>query len=44
MEKYPRYIESVTPEDIKRVAQRYLDTENYVLVVVGDKKKTGIGK
>lgn len=33
--KYPDYIEKVTVEDIKRVAQRILNTESYIIVIVG---------
>jgi zinc protease len=40
--KYPDYINSVTKEDILRVAKKYLTTENYVLVVVANQKKTGL--
>jgi zinc protease len=39
IEKYPEYINSVTKEDVLRVAQKYLDPENYVLVIVGNKDK-----
>lgn len=39
MEKYPGYINLVTREDILRVARKYLDPENYVLVVVANQKK-----
>ena len=35
IEKYPNYIMRVTAEDIARVAKKYLDPENYTLVVVG---------
>jgi zinc protease len=35
IEKYPNYIQSVTVDDISRVARKYLDNENYTLVVVG---------
>jgi zinc protease len=35
IEKYPNYIRSVTVDDISRVARKYLDNENYTLVVVG---------
>jgi zinc protease len=35
VEKYPEYIRAVTVEDISRVAKKYLDCENYTLVVVG---------
>ncbi len=33
--KYPEYIERVTKEDIKRVAERFLKTDSYIVVVVG---------
>ncbi len=33
--KYPEYIEKVTKQDIKRVAQRILNTDGYIVVVVG---------
>jgi zinc protease len=36
-EHYIDKIKKVTREDVKRVAQNYLDTENYVLAVVGKK-------
>ncbi|MBI5664428.1 MAG: insulinase family protein, partial [Nitrospirae bacterium] len=39
VDKYPSYINSVTREDVLRVAKKYLDTENYVLVVVADQEK-----
>lgn len=35
VEKYPRYIESVTKDDVLRVARKYLDAVNHVAVVVG---------
>lgn len=35
IEKYPHYIRAVTVDDISRVAKKYLDCENYTLVVVG---------
>jgi zinc protease len=41
-EKYPQYINAVTKEDVLRVAKKYLDPENYVLVVVADQKKAHI--
>jgi len=41
-EKYPGYVNSVTKEDILRVAKKYLDLENYVLVVVADQEKAHI--
>ncbi len=39
VEKYPNYINSVTKDDVLRVAQKYLNPENYVLVVVANQKK-----
>ena len=39
-EKYPVYINSVTKEDVLRVARKYLTAEDYVLVVVANQKKT----
>jgi zinc protease len=35
IDKYPEYINRVTVEDIARVARKYLDPQNYTLVVVG---------
>ena len=40
VDKYPSLINSVTKEDILQVARKYLDTKNYVLVVVGNMEKT----
>jgi zinc protease len=42
MEKYPGYINSITKEDILKVARKYLDPENYVLVVVANQKKAAL--
>jgi zinc protease len=39
-EKYPVYINSVTKDDVLRVARKYLTAEDYVLVVVANQKKT----
>jgi len=39
IEKYPFYVNSVTKEDVLRVAKKYLDTEHYVLVVVANQEK-----
>jgi len=39
IKKYPAYINSVTKEDVLRVAKKYLDTEHYVLVVVANQEK-----
>jgi len=35
IEQYPRFIRSITADDIARVARQYLDSENYSLSVVG---------
>lgn len=35
IQKYPYYIKSVTKEDVRRVAEKYLNPESYVLVLVG---------
>ena len=35
IEKYPEYVRSITTEDITRAARKYLDSDNYTLVVVG---------
>ena len=40
IDKYHDYISSVTKDDVLRVARKYLDPENFVLVVVADQKKT----
>lgn len=42
VEQYPRYINAVTKDDIMRVAKKYLTTENYLLVVVGNQEKAKI--
>ena len=39
VDKYPFLINTVTQEDILRVANKYLDTNNYVLVIVGNLDK-----
>ncbi|OGW37968.1 MAG: hypothetical protein A2Y97_05530 [Nitrospirae bacterium RBG_13_39_12] len=41
-EKYPDYINSVTKEDVLKVARKYLDPEKYVLVIVANQKKADI--
>jgi zinc protease len=41
VDKYPEYIRAVTVEDITRVAKKYLDCENYTLVVVGPVAEDG---
>jgi zinc protease len=35
IDKYPDYIRAVTKAEITRVAQKYLNSENYSMVVVG---------
>ncbi|RJQ22391.1 MAG: insulinase family protein [Nitrospiraceae bacterium] len=42
IDKYSSYINSVTKEDVLRVATKYLDPENFVLVVVADQKKAAL--
>jgi len=39
VDKYKHLIESVTKDDVLRVAKKYLDTKDYVLVVVGNMKQ-----
>ncbi len=39
VDKYKQLIESVTKDDVLRVAKKYLDTKAYVLVVVGNTKQ-----
>lgn len=38
IEKYPEYIQNVTAEDIKRVAKKYLNSKDYVLVITGNEE------
>ena len=42
IEKYPSYINSVTKEDVLRVAKKYLDAGYYVLVVVANQEKAAL--
>jgi len=42
IEKYPGYINSVTKEDVLRVARKYLTPANYVLVVVANQQKADL--
>ena len=44
IDKYPSYINSVTKDDVLRVAKKYLDPANFTLVVVADQKKAGLKK
>ncbi len=39
VDRYKRLIESVTKDDVLRVANKYLDTKGYVLVMVGNMKQ-----
>jgi zinc protease len=39
IDKYPKYINSVTKEEVLRVAKKYLDPEQFILVVVADQEK-----
>src|SRR5215813_12737685 len=41
VEKYPHYVRAVTVNDVTRVARKYLDSENYTLVVVGPVAEDG---
>ena len=41
IEKYPQYVRAVTVNDVSRVARKYLDSENYTLVVVGPVAEDG---
>jgi zinc protease len=41
-EKYPSLINSVTREEVLRVAKKYLHPENYILVVVANLKEAGM--
>jgi len=41
IDKYPQYVRAVTVDDISRVARKYLDSENYTLVVVGPVAEDG---
>jgi zinc protease len=44
VKKYADYINAVTKEDVLRVAQKYLDPEQYILVVVANQKKAVLKK
>ncbi|MBI4746571.1 MAG: insulinase family protein [Deltaproteobacteria bacterium] len=41
-DRYPKIINSLTKDDILTVARKYLNPDNYVMVVVGDLEKAGI--
>ena len=38
-ETYPRLIQAVTREDVRRVARKYLDPDRMAIVVVADQEK-----
>jgi zinc protease len=42
IEKYHEYINSVTKEDVLMAAKKYLNPENYILVVVGNQNKLNL--
>ncbi|MDA8084111.1 MAG: pitrilysin family protein [Nitrospiraceae bacterium] len=42
IDNYKGYIQAVTKEDVLRVAKKYLDPKNYVLVIVGNIPKTDL--
>jgi len=42
LERYIKEIEAITKDDIIGVAKKYIDTENYVLVVVANQEKAGL--
>ena len=39
LNEYVKKIEGITKDDIMRVARKYIDTENYIMVAVGNQKK-----
>ena len=40
--EYVKKIDAVTKDDVFRVAAKYIDTENYITVIVGKQEKTGL--
>ncbi len=44
IDKYPVYINSITKEGVLRVAKKYLDPEDIILVVVADLEKASLKK
>jgi len=44
IDDYPRYINSVSKEDVMNVAKKYLDDKNFTLVVVADLQKAALKK
>lgn len=43
IDRYKYYVAKVTKDDVLRIARKYLDDENYVIVIVGNKKKLVLG-
>ena len=41
LDKFPKLIEQLTVKDINEAAKKYLDADNYLLVIVGNKEKIG---
>lgn len=41
LDKFPEIIEALTVKDINEAAKEYLDPDNYLLVIVGNKEKVG---
>lgn len=39
IEKYPEYINKVSKEDVQKAAKKYLNPDDYVLVIAGNKEK-----
>lgn len=44
IDNYPGFINSVTKEEVLKVAVKYLDPENYILVVVANQEKAALKK
>ncbi|MEK6583661.1 MAG: pitrilysin family protein, partial [Nitrospirota bacterium] len=42
LNEYVKKIEGITKDDIMRVAKKYIDTEIYIMVAVGNQGKTGL--
>ncbi|MBA4372944.1 MAG: hypothetical protein C0402_08775 [Thermodesulfovibrio sp.] len=42
IDNYKQYIEKVSKEEVQRVAKKYLSSKDYLLVVVGDLRKTDL--
>lgn len=41
MDRFPKLIDDLTLKDVNMAAEKYLDPENYLLVIVGNKDKLG---